>query len=231
MARIVDENFEGTGYEESWSETVGTGCTLDEDAAIPGTAPNGAGSQCLKSIIDTGVDAAYATRTPGDNNIIYARTYVYFDTMGMASGEYIAVMTCRNSGGSACFQVRATNTAGTKELKFLYYSGGSLLTAASTHSITTGVWYRVEVRYDITNMLWEWRVNGTTKDSGSLTAATRTPNRLQVGADQTGSGSTTSTVYHDLVVWDNATWPGEEAGGGGLSIPVAMHHRMIQGMS
>ncbi|HDY89813.1 MAG TPA: hypothetical protein ENH82_17065, partial [bacterium] len=74
MARVVDESFEGAGYEESWSETAGAGNTIDEDSVIPGTPPPGAGSQCLKTI-QAGTNAlAYASQDWGvAEAILYCR--------------------------------------------------------------------------------------------------------------------------------------------------------------
>ncbi|MDY6955003.1 MAG: hypothetical protein SWE60_26165, partial [Thermodesulfobacteriota bacterium] len=49
---IINESFEGVGYEEDWSESIGDNCDLDEDATIPGTPPVDFGSECLKSVSD-----------------------------------------------------------------------------------------------------------------------------------------------------------------------------------
>jgi len=218
MARIIDENFEGTGYEESWSETVDTGCTLDEDASIPGTHPPGAGSQCAKAIVlNATANDAWAEQIKTAQNISYCRVYIYVAEEGFADGN-IAVIGRIGAAAGVSASISIGQNSGVLQMRFSYYSSGAIQSTAWI-TISLNTWYRIEWRYDITNLLWAWRIDGITQHSGSLVAATRTPDRMLFGiGGHTGAAQT--TVYEDLVVWGDTTWIGAET----LSIPVSMHH-------
>ena len=203
MARIVDENFEGTGYEESWSETVTAGNTLNEDAAIPGTPPTGAGSQCLNAILTPGATNAFATQIKSATNINYLRVYLYISQEGLNNTQTITLFNLRNSSDSATAGIQLIQISGVVGIRYVYYSNGAYqVTAPVTGSLNT--WYRIELQYDVTNMLWEWKIDGISQANGSLTGAVLTPDRLSIGGNHNGAG--TSNIYLDLVAWDNTDW-------------------------
>ena len=73
MTRLINQNFEGTGYDngESWSEGTDANCITNEDFAVPGTKPPGAGDQCLRSyIVDVTDNDAYAYTDLGSGQAI-----------------------------------------------------------------------------------------------------------------------------------------------------------------
>ena len=210
MARIIDENFEGTGYEETWAETVTAGNTLDEDAAIPGTPPTGSGSQCLKAIFAVAT-SAFAEQTKTNQNISYVRYYLYVETEGLADGHIISLVNLRTTTGTAICAVQVGQNAGVLQARYNYYSSGAYQTTAWVN-INIAQWYRLEFKYDLTNMLWEWKIDGVSQTSGSLAAATYTPGRMRIGGTQTTVTGTT-TLYQELVVWDDTNWVGEESAG------------------
>lgn len=205
MARLIDENFEGTGYEESWIETVTSGNTLDEDSAIPGTPPSGSAAQCLKAIFTAGAINAYAKRVIGDTNIAYIRGYLYLSQEGLNNNQNISTLVLGNSSSATVAQLVITQTAGVLKAYLQYYSNGALQSTTQV-LMSLATWYLIEYRYDITNMLWEWKVDGVSQEVAALSAAIRTPNNLVIGGGHGGSAQ--STLYTDLVVWDNEAWPG-----------------------
>jgi hypothetical protein len=85
-AHFVDENFEGTGYEESWTELLVAGGTLDEDANIPGTPPSGAGDDCLKATVPSAGAYALAKRVKSNQDISYVRAYMRVNYEGFNNG-------------------------------------------------------------------------------------------------------------------------------------------------
>jgi hypothetical protein len=90
VARLIDESFEGSGYEEYWNPIEeGDGCTLNPDylhADIPGAPvpPSGAGSECLKTVSAPSGYATYAERNLGSIfGTTFTRLYVYVGAEGL----------------------------------------------------------------------------------------------------------------------------------------------------
>ena len=106
------------------------------------------------------------------------------------------------------FRIQLGQNSGTFQARLQYYSASATQSTAWVN-ISLGQWYRFEVQYDTTNNLWEWRIDGVTQHSGSLSANTRIPNMLITGILITTSSGTTTT-YTDLVAWDDTTWVGVE---------------------
>ncbi len=209
MARIIDESFEGTGYEESWTETIDTGCTLDKDASIPGTPPPGSGSQNLKSIVvDNTNNNAYADQLKTNQNISFVRAYVYLSQVGFGNNQGFQGLSILDSSNNPAGRIQIALISGVGKIRFQYYSNG-VMQSTSFINLTINTWYRIEYQYDITNMLWGWKIDGVSKANGSLVSATRTPQKMRVGiTSHTGTNNT--TLYTDLVVWDNADWVGAQ---------------------
>jgi hypothetical protein len=147
-ARLIDESFEANpGYDESWNETVGTGCTLYEDAAIPVTAPPSAGSQCLQSISASTGYKAFAVRNLGDYfSTTYTRVYIYIDSYNSTAIKDIFRTQYMNGSSAERVWRLMVDDNGTT-LKFQILTGSTSPTYSA--SITIRKWYRVEVQYDI----------------------------------------------------------------------------------
>lgn len=215
MTRLVDESFEGVGYEESWAETIDTNCTLDEDSTpLPGTAPNGAGSYCLKAITENATNRiARALRTvSSDQDISYIRGYVYLDVEGMDNLQKIDTLMLASNSNKFVACPRIAQIAGALKIQFRYYSNGAEnVTAFVNFSLDT--WHRIEYKYDITNLAWSWKMDGVVQHSGSLQATMNTPRKLLVGIISC-TGTAGATMMTDLVAWDDTDWLGEEPGDG-----------------
>lgn len=215
MTRLVDESFEGTGYEESWTETIHTNCTLDEDSTpLPGTAPNGAGSQCLKAIVanETNNVARTATQIAANQSISYIRGYVYLDVAGLENLEQILTLSLYSVSNKFVAGIRIGQVAGALKIRFQYWSAGAeRQTAYVNFSLDT--WHRIEYKYDITNLAWAWKVDGVVQHSGLLQATMNTPRKLFAGIIYCATPEGV-TMMTDLVAWDTTDWVGEEPGDG-----------------
>src|SRR3989304_171461 len=201
--RIVDEGFEGTGYEESWAETISGGNTLDEDS----TTISCIGSQSLKAITTSvAAPSAYATRTFGDVNAVYAKAWVYISENGLTVASEIAkILDIRNSSGTSAARIELRNNTGTFQMRFVYYSNGSEVSTAGV-TVAINTWYLIEFRYDTSLMLCGWTLNNTVKNTGHLTGAVLTPNRLIAGiVGYTGTAQ--SIVHIDSIVIDTEQYP------------------------
>ena len=217
MARIIDESFEGAGYENSWSETVGSGNTLDEDAGIPGTPPSGSGSQSLQAILAGSNPDAYSQFDRGSNEVrSYIRAYIYIDAAGEVQTSTHPLFSLRAAASVdlLSFVYRYTEGNG-HHFRFEYYDSGTQVAGIMT-SLSLDIWYRVEALYDSTGNAWEFRVDGDTKFSGALGNARVDARFLRVGP--IGNKTDGITVNFDLVGWDTDDWIGPEAAPGGIVV-------------
>ena len=135
MTRIFDEKFEGAGYEESWTEAVGAGCTIDQDAATSDvSSPAGWDSQCLKIITASGV-ANYTYSQIGDGAIRYTRIEAIFTSLSdltLDAHYFILGGGVNNALATGCFYVSVYRSGGVNYLVFdPYYDGASHLDAGS----------------------------------------------------------------------------------------------------
>lgn len=201
--RIVDEGFEGTGYEETWVETVSGGNTLDEDSTTIACL----GAQSLKAVTTSvAAPSAYATRTFNNVNGAYLRAWIYVSENGLTGASEIAtILDIRDSSGTSMAKIQLRNTGGVFKIRFNYYSNGGEINATGV-TVTINTWYLVEFQYDINVMRWSWYLNNVLKEMGHLTGTVLTPNRLIVGiVGYTGAAQT--TLYIDNIAIDNALAP------------------------
>lgn len=219
MSRIFDEKFEGAGYEESgWTESVGSGCTINEDANSSGAgSPANWGSQSLQIVQKAG-EANYVYNQIGDGDTRYTRIEVVItDLSGITADSerfYIAA-AINNALNELCWYIRAEAQGSDIRFHIIYsLDGSSSSDAWSDDVITEDTLYRIEVEWDSSaNNNFEWRINGVMQDQANLVAG-----NVDMGAISVGYVNTISTVdgefYVDLVAIDNADWVGAEPGAG-----------------
>lgn len=223
MARILDESFEGAGYEESWSERTDGG-TVNEDSTGPGSLPGSGGSQCLL-IHCTGSSVVGSGRNfTSGQAILYARAYIYVGAENIAAGGSIDhVFGFRQSGQDWCMAMglKLIKTAG-GQLQFQpnFHSGGSWINMTAAN-ISTGTWYCVEMRHDATNQIASWRLNGEQISSSSGLSLDRGPIRGIFLGSPYGAWNSGNDIYFDLVAADDASWVGPESGSSPSSSPSA----------
>jgi hypothetical protein len=211
MTRLVDETFEGTGYAESgWSESVGTGCTLDEDASSSDVgSPSGWGDQCLKAVSASTGWYAYAQRSlDNPEPDTWWRFELVIASESLADSNTKELVRVFSSVWGGCFFLGLAQVSGSLVFWAAIFHDGSAHTYTSS-AITTGTRYRIEVKWDSTNDEWEWRLDGVTQDSGSLTGSHQTDCEiLRLGI--LSAEAIDLTVYHDLLAVDDADWVGAE---------------------
>jgi len=167
-ARWIEEE----NRRETWVETVDDTncpptCFLDPDAAIPGTAPPGAGVECLQSaVIVTGGKQAYAKR---DLGLEITKTITSFYLNVAAAQDFTAitknVARLKNSDDTNVIRFRLSDNAGQLQFNLNIYNDGAwqdyYYPAAGSISLNT--WYEMDITYDNINDAWEWKVNGETQ--------------------------------------------------------------------
>jgi len=208
MARTWDEQFEAAGYDETWNdgETVGGGCTLDEDADVADVgSPSGWGSKCLK-VISSGTNDAYVRHSfAGDISSGYLRIEFVISSESLADGQTTDIFRSWDAGFGAALAVH------------IYQSGGSLYirsrvdgTNHSGTAISTGTRYRYEHWWDVSSG-WESRLDGVMFDSGPDGECDREIKYMRLGMPSSGA---TGTFYIDNFAIDDADWVGPEGGAG-----------------
>lgn len=205
---LLEENFEGTGYEDTWIEAIGTnaGCLVDEDNADV-ARPTGGGSQVLKLvkvITPTGTAAAskaFTQRILANNKpIMYIDFYVLINAHGLASdGDKVAVFAGKADNYNTAFEV-FLQQIGT-DIRFNIapraISSFSFGTAKGAGSITLDQWYHFQILYDVTNHLYSVAIDGTNVQSGAVPEPyIGGIRRLYVGDD---TNVKTATYYFDMV--------------------------------
>ena len=208
MAFLVDETFEGTGYEESWTETVGAGATVDEDddSANAGNPP-GWGSQCLKIIKPAAAEHAYTTRTWTPGALQFFRLEFVIASHGLAADDELAIISAGLSAVGVNFLVVIERLSGANYLTMYLDTNddGNIDLIAWRDVLQTGVRYRFELKWDTTNDLWEFWAQGTWKAAGTLTAAAGAILQLLLG--DTADRTIGYTCRHDRIAVDDATRP------------------------
>jgi hypothetical protein len=205
---LLDESFEGTGYENSWAETIGSNESnlVDEDNTDV-ARPTGGGSQILKIVKDvtpTATAAASAAKTVYDFGSVQSDTYVDFYIMinahGLASsgnqmrlfvmydGSLIAGgLNLYNASGSIRFEV---NSRINGEYIYAYYP--------ESGSITLNQWYHFQYKYDVN----EGKYSATIDDYNTVIAGDITgtsPTGVRYVEFGSAINTYTLTAYYDLL--------------------------------
>ena len=217
---LFNETFEGTGYSTSgWTENS----TPDEDAATSLVgSPSGWGSQCLKIVSPDNTDIN-SKKTLAANQAI---TYTRFEFILMANtiSELNDVNRLAQSWTAAYgipWKVWVQRTAlGTLQfLLFVNHDGtGAYYTSFCPCYMNRK--YRIEVKWNFTNKLWGWRINGRTQSNnvdssdpvtseGTMTgSALDNVKMLSIGPTNGGANYKSCTLYFDEVAMSTSAWVG-----------------------
>ena len=215
VAKIIDESFEGTGYEESWTEYNSGGCTLNEDSAIPGATPPNAGSQCLNYVKISGANA-YARRDYGSQvNTSYTRFYIYFSALSSSvsqeEGCILAMSNDSDEDANTTMNFGIYNDAGTHRWRLAVHFGAGWSNAYSSSSISTDTWYRVEIKIDDSGTgSHQLLVDGDSQGilAGNLDRGA--PRYWYIGYGGYSTSTVSFTTYYDLFAVSTEGWIGED---------------------
>lgn len=174
---LLSENFEGTGYENSWTET-GTG-TQDEDYSTSGLSLEG--SQCLR------LAATAQTLITSSTFTAQSTAWAYFLFRFVSSTSTNVVFQFQNSSAVEVLRMRIT-TGGVLDVR----AGGGT-NQAVTDAMSTGTTYHVWVGYTVgsgSNAVASvgFSTDGTRPTSGTKFAqstngtATTNADRIRFGA-------------------------------------------------
>lgn len=169
-----DEGFLGTGYENSWAETIGAGGSIDEDFTLSGS-PNIACCSEGLNVIASGT-ATYARWDKGspidlDSNSVDIVAYLYFDSVVLDVDQGGAVIwPSTSSTEQVCGGLFFRNDGGTYKIYLEAGAGDSAMTAFSEDT-----WYKFKIHYDPTRASSYLQIN-----DGAQLAFTRLDNPMQM---------------------------------------------------
>jgi hypothetical protein len=204
---LLTESFEGAGYENTWSELIGTNESnlIDEDNTDV-ARPTGGGNQILKIVKDItpdGSGAAARARTTYDLTTIrsaaYADFYVRINAQGLTSvGNHVDLFQMNDGVHSAGILELINTSDGIKFATSFYVNSTDTYNAYPANgSITYDQWYHIQIEYDITNGTYSTSIDGLSVAGGTITGTSSTGIRyVHLGS---GSESYTLTAYFDLV--------------------------------
>lgn len=212
MTRKWDEKFSAAGYDESWSigEVVDAGSSLDEDAdPADVSSPSGWGTKCLKAVTaNIGDSARVGHSVGGAADWVYWRLEFVVTAESLANGETMQLFFAENSGATInAISLSVDQDAGALRAVFGVDEDGT--ETFYTSAIVLDTRYRFECKYDIANNAWEWRMDGVTKNSGSLSSTHSTDfGTIAIGILAVDN---IATGYFDLFAVDDADWIGAES--------------------
>lgn len=222
MARIFDEKFETSpGRDESWSETAGTGSTIDDDANPSDvSSPSGWGSECCK-FVSTGNDS-YIHTDLGQEADTWSRVEFVLTAESLGAFNIVQHFIAWSDGWIAAYKVEVREN-GSNELELRLecsHTGSATDYYYLSNPISLNTLYRVEVKWDATNNVWAWRVNGVDQPNDQDGTAPITSEGTLTNTHATDIGqvrcglenpAAAMTVYFDLIAFDDADWVGEES--------------------
>jgi len=219
---LLSESFEkAVGYDNTWSETLGSGSVCDEDSTEV-APPAGGGVQVLK-VQKVSPNFAAWTRTSlgADKAIAYVSGYVNITAHGLtADSQYMRLISSQDSAydNSMCCYLQQVGTY----IKFrCQVRENGAYTAidypTGNASINLSQWYKIRLKYDITNHLYDFQVDDVSIGSGTI----RETHRLGVKYIACGDAVTTQytlTAYFDLIMSSSTGWPDPPAVDANISV-------------
>ncbi|MDY6952743.1 MAG: cytochrome c3 family protein, partial [Thermodesulfobacteriota bacterium] len=200
ISTIIDESFEGKGYEEDFTETVGSSCTVDEDSGIPGTPPDHFGCQCLKTHSRAwGFVARTDLVYPTQQARTFTNFYILIESESLAAdGSFEKIFGLYDANGDSVSVLRLSkNTSGDLKFKYRLYNNGASTTVYTSEALSLNTWYKVGIKYDDTSNAYEMRFNDAVVASGSLTGAHRTGVKQWRLGWYPGGNELSGTTYYD----------------------------------
>jgi hypothetical protein len=199
---LTKESFEGTGYEQDeWTESVGASSSIDEDQATSGVtgAPGDWDAQCCKMVYASGEDCNIQDEYGLYATVEYARCDFIVDTDSLGNNESNRIFTMSASTGNPVRAAVGRDGSGTLRLEVTIdhdAAGGSTW----YQNISQDTRYRFEAKWDTVTDTYEWKLDGTSKNSGSLTGGA-VDDALRYTYVGTFAGSTDAamTIYFDNI--------------------------------
>jgi hypothetical protein len=237
MSRFWDEKFEtNPGFDQVWdTETVSGDGDLDEDfltSSVTG-APSNWGSRCLRVLEDSSSGVVRLQHAfPSSHAISYFRKVIIFKTKPTIATNFSnrALMEIYDSTNTLAYNLqlqRRDSLPDGHNFSAQVNDDGVLSPFVdSANGVALNTPYRLEVKYDATNDLWEMRIDGRNWASGSLTLthSVNIQNFFRIGSTQGGTGG---EWFVDNIAFDDADWLGPEPSGSGSLLSTTRNRLVI----
>ena len=239
MSRFWDEQFEATGYDETWSEGV-TGTTIDPNAdPADVSSPSSWDTKSMKITCAGGSgNEVYLKHVDGSTYAVtYYRLEIVVTAESLSNGNQNYVLWIyRDSSFANAFTLFITQVSANLYFKLNAYHNGSANNYQSLADISIGTRYRVELMWNATANTWAWKIDGVAQPNnvdgsdpveseGTLTDThATTVDAWAIGQVDQEDGAAL-TAYYDLFAIDDADWVGAEPGPAG-GIVVLRRRRM-----
>ena len=211
MAIVFDEFFEGNEYDHTWSEGVGSGCTIDGNADPTDVSdPTGWGTYCLKyihNVIDVSVsNYSFTQFGDGDTRYNYFELIITDFADITSNGDYFYIMGGTNNAlSTACWYCSIEMTGGVRRFKLTALLNGAASTVYwSDNAVAEDTLYIIEVEWDSSGSNnFEWRIDGVMQDQGNLISGHANQGTCFAG---NVSNNSDGTFYIDRLQVDGADW-------------------------
>ncbi|HMN10722.1 MAG TPA: hypothetical protein PKD55_00185 [Bellilinea sp.] len=203
VAVLFEETFEATGYDAvGWSESVGVDAVVDEDySTINVGSPPGWESQCLRIVRPAaGVNALTTIDTNIDAAIAYWRFEVELISENLANGGIIEIARIQSSDNADAFYLRIYQKwDGLRHIQCVAYNVNAGTQYIYGPSISNNTKQVVEVKWDFTNKVFVYRIDGTDVYTSTIDAGgAQNTAKVRLGTPDYAA----STLSYDMV-WDN----------------------------
>jgi hypothetical protein len=199
-AGIIDESFEGAGYEEiHWDETIGDGCSLDKDyTPLPGTNPPDTGSECLRLVSDSpGYQAMTSLRYLIPQQTTFTSFHFMVEAEGLANGQKKTIGSLRNDAANAVWGFMLYKYDDQLKFNIWLYNNG--IWNQAYYDILPNTWYQIKVKYDDALNMWQWWVDDISQNNGQLGGDHRTNIQEWSFGFEDPAQDRTATVYFDKI--------------------------------
>jgi hypothetical protein len=188
-----DEGFLGTGYENTWAETIGSGGTVNEDFTLSGSPPTGSCTEGLNVIASAAHSWAMwdrgSTIAAATNIDIYVSFYV--DALTLDDGAVVPIFswdTDTDPASLATFELRLRVSSGV----ITVYAASSVDSASVTISLDT--WYEALIHLDVTAGNSYMRIDAG--ENKTFTRTTHNSRYFYLGAlDNLGAGESIDVEF------------------------------------
>lgn len=210
MALIFgNEGFEGTGYEETWSEGESGAGAVDEDYATSNApnAPSNWQTQCLRAVVGGGDNAEVGHDFGSALGTAFVRAeFIWVAEAFPGTNESVVIVQGLSGAGVHAWSFRLNEqSSGVYRTQFSYTNDGSFH-STFVAGLALGEPHRAEVMWDNAGDAFEFRLDGTTAVSGSITTQ-RDFQIIRAGVTSTAP-SNSQEVLLDNIAIDDADWPG-----------------------